>query len=128
MQITAPKPTGKDALAVASEDGAFVTDFQAVCVANPLPSAVPNIQVNGKPVYVARLTAAGLDAYYKELQSVPEDIYRAGLLAFAIRDKFGKRIFGPDHLHMLAETPSEIAVPISEHFLEVNGMSGRRKN
>ena len=81
----------------------------------------------GQPVYVAKLSAAGLDTYFKELDGVPEAESRGAMLAFAIVRANGTRIFAAsDRIH-LSQFPADETQDIAGAFLEANRLGARKK-
>jgi len=128
----APKPTTlTTADAVPAEPltaGAIVSpdDFFEEYTSETLkPAIVENVLVKGQPVYVARLTAAGLDTFYDEVkgEEIPGNEYRGAIMAFAIVREHGTRIFEPRHRTRLSDMPAGTTSEIVAKFFEINGLS-----
>jgi hypothetical protein len=109
---------------MSAETTAFASADDFFAEASPLgfpPAEVPDVRVNGKPVYVARLTAGDAAAMGKETENLPEGMYTPAVAAFAVRTPDGKRIFRPDQATALAAVLADKLVRVVNFFMSVNG-------
>ncbi len=114
-----PRPTPADILSA--------DDFFEECSPTFAPVAVEGIAVKGQPVYVARLTAGGLDSYFKEIDGIPDEESRGAILAFAIVRANGSRVFAASHRAHLSQFPADKSLQITGAFFDANGLGGRKK-
>ena len=115
----APRPTGAEILAP--------DDYFEECAPTFAPVPVDGITVKGQPVYVARLSAGGLDSYFKEIDGVPDEESRGAILAFAVVRANGSRVFTPAHRIQLSQFPADKSLQITGAFFEANGLGARKK-
>lgn len=115
----APRPGAADII--------VADDFFEECLPSFPPVLVEGLAVKGLPVYVARLSAGGLDLYYKELDGVPDAESRGAILAFCSVRPNGSRIFSASHRQQLSQFPADKAQAITAAFFEANGLGARKK-
>ena len=113
---------------VTSADIISADDWFAECKPTLDPALVDGVTIKGQPVYVARLTAAGLDTFGEECdpEKVPDIEYRGAMLAFALVRANGTRIFDATARNRLSQLPADMATSIIQKFQEVNGMRPKK--
>lgn len=123
IETASPEPVAP----IAPAEIISADDWFEECKPSLAPALVEGVTIKGQPVYVARLTAAGLDAYGMEIDdTVPDIEARGAILAFALVRPNGVRIFDKLARSRLAQLPAEIAIPIIQKFREANGMTPKK--
>jgi len=89
------------------------------------PQEVPCPDLGGR-VFVLRMTAGQVDQYMEAVRQADKSLTRGTVLAFALTDESGTRLFTDKDAPALAELPAATVEPIVDEFFRVNGLTPRK--
>ena len=103
-----------------------LTKGEILAKAKPLPPVPHDEPALGGLLHVARMSARDADAYARDMKAAPEDLVRGTILAHALTDADGRRLFTLADAPALAELPALAADPVVDLFAEVNGLGAKK--
>lgn len=86
------------------------------------PVLVPGVEIGGKPVFVAKITAVQLAEFYDEVKDVPDAEDRLATLMYCVRRPDNSRLFKPSDRVRYTGFDADLLVKITRHFMQINGM------
>ncbi len=101
-------------------------DILAKAKAQPLPPEPLDVETLGGAVFVARMSARAADADARDVKAAPEDLVRGTILAHAVTDADGRRLFTLADVPALADLPVAAVDPVVDLFAEVNGLREKK--
>lgn len=94
--------------------------------AKTLPPEPLDVPALGGTVYVARMTARAADEYARDMKGAADTLVRGTILAHAVVDASGRRLFAQADAAALAELPSAAADAVADKFSEVNDLGEKK--